>query len=168
MAAPDMEEREVLRNTPTGPVYKAVIPRQRMPKGYRPARVVKERFPRHALTTQGTVAPDGDACVYVAGTRDGRLKIGMSARRENRMVRLAARLVFAIEVVRDAAKEVETQALRLLGNQRGDGEYVSNASPEQAIAAVREAYRIVGAYRHVDPAITAETAKQERIRRANA
>jgi hypothetical protein len=118
------------------------------------------------ITTIGAVAPDGPACVYAALARGGRIKIGMSARRDQRMAALKARLLFAQEVTQTAAKEVETLALRLLGHKRGDGEYVASVSPNQARDAIEQAYRIVGGYRHVDPRLSEAEACRERISRA--
>lgn len=162
-----MTEREVLRNTPTGPVYKAAIPKQRiLLKGLGRQlgmRRVSERFPQRVITTTGHVALDGPACVYAAVARGNRIKIGMSARRERRMEELSAKMVFCIDVVREAAKEIETYTLRFLGNGPKDGEYVSHIKPDDAIAAIKEAYRVVGGYRHVDPYVSEEQARASRI-----
>jgi hypothetical protein len=157
--------RLIVRNTPTGPRYRRPLAKRPPVAAAKPARV-NERFPHKPLTTTGHIATDGPAIVYAAATRDGRIKIGMTARRSQRMERLAARLIFAVEVVREAAKEIETYALRSLGHVRGDGEYVSRVSAAQATEAVKRAYRIVGAYRHVDPNLTDEQARQARIRAA--
>jgi hypothetical protein len=76
---------------------------------------------------------------------------------------LSAKMIFCVEVVRSAAKEIETYALRLLGNGREDGEYVSHILPDDAVKAIKEAYRVVGGYRHVDPSISEEQARACRI-----
>ena len=91
----------------------------------------------------------------------------MTARKDQRIRNLAARLIFAVEVVRSAAKEIETHALRLLGQGAGDGEYVARATPSEATFAVKEAFRLVGGYRHVDPALTEDDARKARIRAAD-
>jgi hypothetical protein len=158
-----MTEREILRNTPTGPVFKRVIATQRLPPHKQLGRV-QDRFPRKFLTTTGYIAKDGTAYVYAAGTRDGLIKIGMTARKNQRIANLNARLIFAVEVVHAAAKEIETHALRLLGHGPGDGEYVARITPSEATFAVKEAFRLVGGYRHVDPAMTEEEARKARIK----
>ena len=162
-----MTDREILRNTPTGPVYRHTGTRITMPRHREKLPRVPERIPRKFLTTVGTIAEDGTAYVYAAATQDGRIKIGMTARKDQRIRDLAARLIFAVEVVRSAAKEIETHALRLLGQGAGDGEYVARATPSEATFAVKEAFRLVGGYRHVDPALTEDDARKARIRAAD-
>jgi len=163
----DAQPARLVRNTPTGPIYRdldaAVRSKGRMPRQKLPPTVINERFPRKFLNTVGTIAPDGEAYVYAAAVSANRIKIGMTARRPQRIRNLKARELFVMPVVHSAAKEIETHTLRLLGHGPKDGEYVRGITASDAIKAIREAYRLVGGWRHVDPTITAQQARAKRI-----
>ena len=133
-------------------------------RGYRtPKARVHERHPKAILNTTGHLGDGEEAWIYAAVTRDNRIKIGMTTDRHKRMIQLGTKLVYAIQVVKDAAKEIETHALRLLGHWKGDGEYVLRVEANRAADAIDEAFRVVGGYRHVDPSITEEEARLRRI-----
>lgn len=123
----------------------------------------KERKSRNApITTTGHLTPVGSAFVYVGVGTGGRVKIGMSAEPHERCAKLGIRLHLAHPVTAIAAKAVETEALRLLGQRVGDGEVV-RCDPRQVVQAVFDARDIVARSMHADPDLTPEQARLWRI-----
>ena len=113
------------------------------------------------ITTYGRVKDTGDVYVYAFSKR-GKIKIGMTGRLFERQSELGARLLFCVPVVAQAAKAIETEALRLLGATVGSGEWVWN-KPSAAKQAIMMAYESMSRSMHVDPMISAEQARQERV-----
>jgi hypothetical protein len=167
LAAAASVPTKFLRSTPTGAVCRATPSNKKAPKslvgnGTPPGELFTGPGP---ITTRGaTSSYVDDAYVYVAELRGGKIKIGITARLEERMIGLRGKLVFSVAVVRDAAREIETEALRILRNSRGDGEVVRMFRTQiEAADAVKRAYAVVGGYRHVDPSITEDEARRARI-----
>lgn len=125
----------------------------------------KRRFDRKTterMKTTGRPGPGAECFVYIAKTSRA-IKVGVTSNVERRMRGLRANLLLALPVVYEAAREVEGHALTILGNRKGKRSEWVIATDEQAMAALRQAWEAVGRYRHVDPALTAEEARQHRI-----
>lgn len=104
---------------------------------------------------------DQPAFVYlIRKARDRRIKVGISGNPERRAEHLQSKLVRAWQVVPEAAADVEFEALTILRVE--DGEWLLGTEAE-AIAAVERAIAAVARRRHVDPAITADEARRQRI-----
>jgi transcription antitermination factor NusG len=125
------------------------------------------RSAQQPIRTTGTLRDAERAWVYVGVSRRGAVKVGMSADPDKRCAGLSIRLHYAQEVAPEAAREVETEALRRLGNRKYDGEWTVEL-PDDAVAAVMAAYQAVGAYRRVDPDLTDDEARARRISVASA
>jgi hypothetical protein len=120
------------------------------------------RSGRKPISTSGHLRGAEVGHVYVGVSRAGRVKVGMSASPQRRCAALGIRLFAEIPVVASVAKEVEQGALRLLGHRQHDGEW-GHFTPEAAIAAVREAYALVGRAKRVDPGQTEAEARAMRV-----
>lgn len=118
------------------------------------------RVAKPPIRTRGRVTGE-TAWVYLGANAAGRLKIGMTGQPERRCRGLRIRLIFAQECVLDAARLIETEALRILGHRQGDGEwtFLPAADAKQAIL---DAYERIGRGRRVSPYLTME---QDRLRR---
>jgi hypothetical protein len=118
--------------------------------------------PTTAKRTRGA-AGGGEACfVYAAAGRRG-IKIGITSDPQKRAKDVRARLVYSLEVVRDAARDVEGLALTMLGRYNDmPGEWAV-ATEDEAIKALRGAWAAVGRFRHVDPDLTPDEARRQRI-----
>lgn len=115
------------------------------------------------ITTGGRLDPKASqAWVYVATTAEGGVKIGMTSDLDRRSFELGARMTFSVPVVPNAAKAVETEALRRLGRVTWDSEWVPEVA-ENAVIAVKSAIEDVRRFRHVDPHLTFEEARKMRI-----
>ena len=124
--------------------------------------LVKKRY-ANRLRTSGYLAPGKPAVVYVAG-EDGRVKVGMTTDVASREANLRTRIRFVLSVVPDAARDVEGLALTKLGRSNLlPGEWVS-VTLEEAQTALCEAWHAVARYRRVDPDITEDDARRQRIR----
>lgn len=119
---------------------------------------------RPRLITKGAIRTKPEAFVYV-GVRQERIKIGMSSNPLSRCRSLGADLTFTVPVVVAAAKMVETYALQQLGARQGDGEWVV-CTIDEAIDAVCVAWMTAGRAVHVNPLITDEEARLDRVRAA--
>ena len=139
-----------------------VIPNPGRLQGNAPPVVKDDIAPRGPITTIGWLPDEVPAYVYVGAKRDGRLKVGMSIEPENRCRNLGLTMILAHPVMTDAAKAVETDALRRLGARAGDGEYVW-CEVQQAVDAVKAARDAIGKRFHADPSLTAEEARLQRI-----
>lgn len=120
---------------------------------------------RGKLTTSGSILHKAQAFVYVGVKRTGPIKIGMSSNPLARCKRLGIDLGFTVPVVVSSAKLVETYALQSLGALIGDSEWV-HCSFDEAVDAVAVAWMAAGKIQHVNPAITADEARQLRVRMA--
>lgn len=112
--------------------------------------------------SMGTLSPDLPAWVYVARTKRGKVKIGMSNNPERRAMSLKAELVFAKPVTFIASRDVESRALDIMGRLSKQTEWV-HGTAEQAIEAVNTAWDAVSRYKWTDPAITEAQARKYRI-----
>lgn len=117
---------------------------------------------RRPIRTSGRLGKAEHAWVYVGVSPRGRVKVGMSEDPDRRCAAMKIRLFDAVEVVPAAAKEVETEALRILGHKVHDGEWTER-SPEEAIAAVRLAVEAVARCRRVHPDLTEEESRARRV-----
>lgn len=117
--------------------------------------------PQHRRTG-GYLRNPERAWVYVGVARRGAVKIGMTADPARRARSLGVRMALVLEVVPSAAKEVEQEALRMVEAVRRQGEWFG-ADENAAIRAVRAAFDAVGRRQHVDPAITADQARKNRV-----
>lgn len=115
-------------------------------------------------TTSGNLIGRVDrAFVYVGQRPDGTVKIGMSSIPYKRCAKqLKIDLMFSIPVTVEQAKRVETFALQNIGATVHDSEWVK-CSLEQAVDAVCVAWRDVEKMFHVNPLITHEESRLERI-----
>jgi hypothetical protein len=103
--------------------------------------------------------------VYVGQGSAGIIKVGMSCNPHRRCRKdFGIDLVGAVKVTREAAKEVETYALRALGARSGDTEWVRGRTGIEAMAAVKRARDEVGRFMHADPDLTPEEARIARSR----
>lgn len=114
--------------------------------------------------TSGSLRDATEAFVYVGRCRKtGRIKIGMSSNPLQRAKGLVVELLFTVPVVVAQAKLVETCALRRLGALVGDTEWVS-CEAESAIDAVCAGWIEASKVAHVNPMITAEEARLDRVK----
>lgn len=136
--------------------YAYRIPTRAVPKA--------RRYKKQARRLKTSGAPRGDGCVvYAVSTAKG-VKIGVSARLGNRIRRLSGRLLAALPVTQSAAREVEARTLEALGRLPEDrSEWVAGKTDEDAVAALHSAWRAVSRYMHVDPALTPDEARRQRI-----
>jgi hypothetical protein len=119
------------------------------------------------LTTRGHLPEQRErAWVYIALGRDGALKIGMTTNLQQRANTLRVVMLHVVPVVPEAAKEVETEALRLLGKAIGEDEWVEG-NLSAAKSALEAAMADVRRRRHVDVDLTPSQAKKQRIALAN-
>lgn len=134
-----------------------------------PKRGGRARVPKPpSIRTRGSVAPGAtEAWVYVAKTKRGRVKVGITSDLVRRALDLQAVMVFWHSVRPDAALAVETRALVILGRCQGDGEWVPDLA-EAANAAIVQAMDEMRRYMHIDPHLTEKEARLLRISLASA
>lgn len=140
---------------------------QRQEKSWRPCtnwsgvpQPYRRKGPPALRKTRGRVS--AAPYVYALSMPGGRVKIGQSGNPANRARQLGGILLGSIPVARGAALEVEAEALRMLGAVAGEGE-TAIASNAAALHAIATAYADVGRRMHVDPTISAEEARRQRI-----
>ena len=123
------------------------------------------KLPAMPKTTVGYLRPSKSGYfVYVGLSSSGLVKIGMSGNPDRRCKKdFGISLYGTVETTRNAAKMVETYALRHLGAKVGDDEWVY-CPPEQALLAVQRAYADVCRFMHTNPALTAEEARLQRVK----
>lgn len=122
---------------------------------------------REGTNKKGGMNPDPNPAyfVYVGQGSAGIIKVGMSCNPHRRCRKdFGIDLVGAVKVTREAAKEVETYALRALGARSGDTEWVRGRTGIEAMAAVKRARDEVGRFMHADPDLTPEEARIARSR----
>ncbi|WP_156878690.1 GIY-YIG nuclease family protein [Roseomonas gilardii] len=121
-----------------------------------------KRKERNPYRSSGKLSPDLPAWVYVACTKRGKVKIGMSNNPERRVMSLKASLMFVRPVTFIASRDVESRALDIMGRLTGQSEWV-HGTVEQAIEAVNTAWDAVSRYKWTDPALTEVQARKYRI-----
>lgn len=122
--------------------------------------------PARPLITVGSVNKRKPVAFIYAGTsEDGRIKVGMTTNLDRRAAELQIKIIRSQAVCPPAAKEVETQLFQLLDHQAGETEWL-----KKPLATVLDAFNV--AFDHVrrlmwvDPHLTEEEAKAQRIRMA--
>jgi hypothetical protein len=117
---------------------------------------------RRRQKTYGSLRKGKPAFVYVAAAA-GLTKVGVTSDPIRRAKEIGASMAYVLAVTVEAAKDVEEVALRKLGRTYNEPEEWVIAPPDAAISAVQDAWREVSRYRRVDPAITEEDARRQRI-----
>lgn len=128
----------------------------------RPAEQWRSRA-RLEIITSGCLPPGKSGFVYVGTDGDARVKVGMTTDLEARARRLRIQIVYAHPVRRQHAKDLETETLRLLGHEVGDGEW-TDAAPAVAIDAVKRAADLMRRRAWIDPHLTEDEARALRVR----
>jgi hypothetical protein len=121
---------------------------------------------RKEILTWGAIPVDGDGFVYVGVSPDGRVKVGMTSHLERRGKELGIEMRYWAAVVPQAAREVETEALQILGHVQGDGEWLRKQSLQDAIRAIDEAMERLRRRLWVDPHLTEDEARKLRVKLA--
>lgn len=121
---------------------------------------------RKEIITFGTIPQTGEGFVYVGETPGGRVKVGMSSNPTQRGATLGIEIRFVMPVCPQAAKELETEALQILGHKQHDGEWLKKPDVNAAVAAVREGMERLRKRLWVDPHLTEEEARRVRVRLA--
>ena len=123
----------------------------------------RPRKVRSPITTHGVVGTaSGRAWVYVATRADGAVKVGMTSDPEARACDLRSVMRLKLEVTQEAARKIETEALRALGRKKGETEWAP-VPLSDALAAVWRARDMAGRSMRVDPSLTDEDARLLRL-----
>lgn len=127
---------------------------------YRPKGAAKTIAPRRMVRTSGVVS--AEPAIYIGQFGPRLFKIGQSGEPGARCRNLGAKLVYWRSVTREAAREVEAEALISLGATTDCVETVV-ATYDEVLRAVANAFERVSRRMHVDPTISAEEARAQRI-----